>query len=89
MNNFFFRGAKLESKIRDIRFLNSTTAIVIVTGAIKFRWQKKAPQSRQSINTNVWVKETDGQWRLTAFHNCRIKAISPFIKWMMKALKTN
>lgn len=72
MNNFLFRGARLEGQIEQIRFLNDTTAVVIATGAIRFRWQKKAPQSRRSINTSVWIKQ-EAQWRLTAFHNCRIK----------------
>ena len=78
MNNFMFKGAKLEGQLQKIRFLNDTTAIVIGTGAIRFRWQKKAPRSRQSINTSIWVKNDQGAWQLTAFHNCRIKKI-PFI----------
>ena len=83
MNNFMFKGAKLEGQIQQIRFPNETTAIVIATGAIQFRWQKKAPQSRQSINTSVWVKDPEGQWLLTAFHNCRIKKIGRFASWLL------
>jgi hypothetical protein len=45
-----------------------TTAIVIATGAIRFRWQKKAPRSRQ----------------LTAFHNCRVQKIPLVGRLMMK-----
>jgi uncharacterized protein (TIGR02246 family) len=84
MNNFMFRGAKLEGQIEQVRFLNETTAIVIATGAIRFRWQKQAPQSRQSINTTVWVKNTAGEWLLTAFHNCRVKKIGRFAGWLLK-----
>ncbi|OQP63382.1 hypothetical protein A3860_23835 [Niastella vici] len=85
MNNFMFRGAKLEGQLQKIRFVNDTTAIVIATGAIRFRWQKKAPKSRQSINTGVWVKNEEGEWQLTAFHNCRIQKI-PFIGRVMMML---
>ena len=84
MQSFFFKEAQLEGHVKEIRFLNDITAIVIATGAIRFRWQKTAPQSRQSINTNVWVKDEDGQWRLTAFHNCRIKEPGTLLKWLMK-----
>ncbi|PSL44986.1 uncharacterized protein (TIGR02246 family) [Chitinophaga niastensis] len=84
MNNFMFRGAKLEGQIKQVRFLNETTAIVISIGAIRFRWQKQAPQSRQSINTTVWVKNTAGEWQFTAFHNCRVKKIGRFAGWLLK-----
>lgn len=84
MNNFMFRGAKLEGEINQVRFLNETTAIVIATGAIRFRWQKKAPESRQSINTTVWVRNDSGDWQLTAFHNCRVKKIGRFANWLLK-----
>lgn len=84
MNNFMFRGAKLEGEIKQVRFLNETTAIVIATGAIRFRWQKQAPESRQSINTTVWVRNASGDWQLTAFHNCRVKKIGRFASWLLK-----
>lgn len=87
MNNFVFRGARLEGQIEDIRFINDTTAIVIATGAIRFRWQRQAPKSRQSINTSVWVKTSEGEWRMTSFHNCRIKKTGAFARWMMRRVK--
>ncbi|CAL1517668.1 SgcJ/EcaC family oxidoreductase [Chitinophaga sp. MM2321] len=83
MNNFMFRGARLEGVVKEIRFLNDTTAVVIATGAIRFRWQKEAPQSRQSINTSVWVYDETGQWLLSAFHNCRVKEFSRFSRWLL------
>jgi len=84
MNNFVFRGAKLEGQIEDIRFINDSTAIVIATGAIRFRWQRQAPKNRQSINTSVWIQTSEGEWRMTAFHNSRIKKTAPFVRWMMR-----
>ncbi|HVI44474.1 MAG TPA: SgcJ/EcaC family oxidoreductase [Chitinophaga sp.] len=84
MNNFIFRGAILDGKIEQIRFLNDTTAIVIATGAIRFRWQKKTPENRLSINTNIWTKNESGQWQLTAFQNTRVKKIGRMAKLLMK-----
>jgi uncharacterized protein (TIGR02246 family) len=87
MDNFMFRGARLEASVKTIRFLNETTAVVIATGAIRFRWQKKAPKNRQSINTSIWVKSTEGSWQLTAFHNCRVREIPRFARWILQLKK--
>lgn len=83
MNNFWFRGAKLEGQIDQLRFLNDRTAVVIARGAIRFRWQKTAPSGRQSINTTLWIKNESDQWQMAAFHNCRIKPTSRFATWLM------
>lgn len=84
MNNFMFRGAKLEGEIDQMRFLNDRTVVIIARGAIRFRWQKKAPQSRQSINTTLWIKNTEDRWQMAAFHNCRIRKPGLLIKWVTK-----
>lgn len=84
MNNFMFRGARLEGDIEQVRFLNDTTAVVIATGAIRFRWQKKVPAGRHSINTTVWVKYKKEEWQMASFHNCRVKPMGAFAKWMMR-----
>lgn len=78
-NSFFMKGSRLEGELKDIRFLNETTAIVHSIGAIKLRWQKKVPANRLSINTNVLVKQ-NGQWLITSFHNCRIQKLPWFIR---------
>ncbi|NSL87857.1 SgcJ/EcaC family oxidoreductase [Chitinophaga sp. Mgbs1] len=83
MNNFIFRGARLEGHIEQIRFLNDRTAVVIAYGAIRFRWQKKAPESRQSVNTTLWIKNGEDHWQMATFHNCRVKKISRFAQWLM------
>jgi uncharacterized protein (TIGR02246 family) len=83
MNNFMFRGAKLEGEIEQMRFLNDSTVVVIASGGIKFRWQKQMPKGRKSVNTTVWVKSGKGQWQMAAFHNCRVKKMSGFAKWVM------
>lgn len=87
MNNFMFRGARLHGQIQQVRFLDENVALVIATGAIRFRWQKKVPESRQSVNTTVWLKSPEGQWQMSAFHNCRIKKMNWLAKWITGATK--
>lgn len=80
------RGSKMNHRVKDIRYLSPNLAIVHVVGAVKLRWQKNAPKGRESINTNVSIKE-NGEWKITAFHNCRIKEPKGFVKWLMNRQK--
>ncbi|MEN0055795.1 MAG: hypothetical protein AAGC65_19100 [Mucilaginibacter sp.] len=80
-NNWLFKGAELFGEIKQIKFPAENVAIVIATGAIKFRWQKKVNKKRLSINTNVFVKQ-NGDWKIASFQNNRIKA-SNFIQRLM------
>lgn len=70
--SFLMRDSKLNQQIKNIRFLTPDIAIVHVVGAVKLRFQKQAPKSRLSINTNVAIKQ-NGEWKISAFHNCRIQ----------------
>ncbi len=74
-DSFIMKSSTLHHQIKDIRFLTADIAVVHVIGAVKLRFQKKAPEDRQSINTNIVVKQ-NGQWKVTAFHNCRVKKTS-------------
>nr|WP_090821775.1 SgcJ/EcaC family oxidoreductase [Paenibacillus sp. yr247] len=83
-----FNGVLRGSSMTDggsiqIRFLSPDMAVAHCVGAIKLRWQKKAPKNRDSINTNVLVKEK-GDWKIAAFHNCRIQPPNFIQKWLMK-----
>jgi uncharacterized protein (TIGR02246 family) len=77
------RGSRLIADSNDmkLRFLTPELAIAHATGAVMMRWQKKAPASRDSINTNVLVKQ-NGEWKIAAFHNCRIKKFN----WLTRRL---
>lgn len=55
-----------------ITFLSDTIALVHSTGVIQLRFQKKPPRNRLSIQTNVMLR-IDGEWKVRAFHNCRIQ----------------
>lgn len=78
------KGSEMHHDVKDIRFITPDTAIVHVLGAIQLRWQKRAPKGRESINTNVAIKR-DGEWKITAFHNCRIKDPNWIQRLLMKS----
>ncbi|GGB58368.1 SgcJ/EcaC family oxidoreductase [Virgibacillus dakarensis] len=77
------KGSQMQGRITDIRFLNEHTVIVHCVGNTKMRWQKNYSKNRESINTNVLIKQ-NGEWKISAFHNCRIKEPNFLAKWFMK-----
>ena len=54
------------------RFISPDAAIVHAVGEIRLPVPAPNAEDRRSINTNVVVKR-NGEWKLTAFHNCRIQ----------------
>ncbi|CDQ40552.1 MULTISPECIES: SgcJ/EcaC family oxidoreductase [Virgibacillus] len=54
------------------RFVTSDVAIVHGEGEVKLADPNHDSDERESINTNVVVKNR-GEWKITAFHNCRIQ----------------
>lgn len=77
------KGSQMQGRITNIRFLNENIAIVHCIGNTKMPRQKNYSKNRESINTNIIVKQ-NGFWKISAFHNCRIKEPNFFIRWMMK-----
>ncbi|WP_205683888.1 SgcJ/EcaC family oxidoreductase [Brevibacillus migulae] len=84
--NSVLRGSTLEGEIKNIRFISPDMAIFHGLGVVKLRWQKKAPSRRDSINTNIVVKQ-NGKWRIAAFQNSRISGPSLLQKIFMKISK--
>ncbi|MDD9268522.1 SgcJ/EcaC family oxidoreductase [Paenibacillus sp. GCM10023248] len=56
------------------RFIASDIAIVHAAGEVRLAEPAQDPNDRGSINTNVVMKD-NGEWKLTAFHNCRIQEV--------------
>lgn len=54
------------------RFISDDVAVVHAVGEVRLGAAAQDPNERESINTNVIVKQ-NGQWKLSAFHNCRIQ----------------
>ncbi|MBU5441095.1 SgcJ/EcaC family oxidoreductase [Paenibacillus sp. MSJ-34] len=69
------KGSVLESRAASglqPRFITPDVAIVHAIGEARLANPSEDPNDRGSINTNVAVKR-NGEWKLTAFHNCRIQ----------------
>ncbi|KQL54393.1 hypothetical protein AN964_13395 [Heyndrickxia shackletonii] len=80
--NGILKGSQMQGRITSIRFINENIAIVHCIGNTKMPKQKDYPKNRESINTNVLVKQNE-EWKISAFHNCRIKEPNFIIKWFM------
>lgn len=69
------KGSKIESTtISELqpRFITTDVAIVIGEGEAKLADSNHDSGDRGSINTNVVIKK-GGEWKITAFHNCRVQ----------------
>jgi uncharacterized protein (TIGR02246 family) len=56
------------------RFITPEVAIIHAIGEVQLAQPAQDPNDRGSINTNVVLKQ-NGEWKITAFHNCRIQEI--------------
>jgi uncharacterized protein (TIGR02246 family) len=65
-----------------IAFLSTNVALMHSTGTIQLRFQKKPPLNRLSIQTIVLTKAS-GQWKVRAFHNCRVQKPGLFQQLLM------
>lgn len=84
--NSVLKGSTLEGEIKKIRFVTPDIAIFHGLGVVKLKWQKTAPKKRDSINTNVAVKQ-NGEWKIAAFQNSRISGPSLMQKIFTKLSK--
>lgn len=84
--NSVLRGSNLVGEIKKVHFVTPEFAIFHGVGAVKLRWQKTAPMKRDSINTNVAVKQ-NGEWKIVAFQNSRISGPGLMQKIFMKLCK--
>ncbi|WP_257351115.1 SgcJ/EcaC family oxidoreductase [Pseudalkalibacillus decolorationis] len=69
--NGILKGSTLLGEIKKLNFIEPDVAIFHGHGVVKLRWQRQAPNKRDSINTNIVIKQ-NGQWKIAAFHNSRI-----------------
>jgi len=69
------RGSRLESSLLSEvrpRFITPDVAVIHGIGEAKLADAAQDPNDRGSINTNVVIRQ-NGEWKITAFHNCRIQ----------------
>jgi uncharacterized protein (TIGR02246 family) len=78
------KGTRLTGTIDHLRFLDANTAIMHATGGTIMRRKTKPARARESIQTLVAVRTSDG-WRLAAFQNTRVRPMGSgflaFLHW--------
>ena len=70
--NTYVKGSRLVGKIRSVRFLSPTIAIMHAVGGTVMAGQSHIDPDRNSIQTIVAIKY-DGKWCIAAFQNTRVQ----------------
>jgi uncharacterized protein (TIGR02246 family) len=68
----WLKGTRLTGEVRAIRWLSPDVALVHAVGGTIMRNKSRPAPERDSVQTLVAVKR-NGDWRLAAFHNTRIR----------------
>lgn len=71
----WLRGTRLVGRVESVRFLSPEVAVMHCVGGTVARGQSSSRPERDSIQTLV-ASKSGGQWRLSAFHNTRVRPIS-------------
>jgi uncharacterized protein (TIGR02246 family) len=66
----FLKNTILVSEVKKINFISNDVAIAYCLGLVKSQWSRRS--TKDKLNTNVLVKTND-EWKIKAFHNCKIK----------------
>jgi uncharacterized protein (TIGR02246 family) len=80
----WMKGSRLVGDVEEVRFLSPDVALMHAVGNTVARGKTRPAPERASIQTLVAVRG-DGEWRLAAFHNSRIRPIGDngrtFLLW--------
>src|SRR3712207_3847368 len=68
----WMKGTRLVGRVKDVRFLSPDVALMHAVGSTIMRGKSEPSPERDSIQTLVAVRR-DGQWRLAAFQNTRLR----------------
>jgi uncharacterized protein (TIGR02246 family) len=81
----WLKGSRLVGRVTDVRFLGPDVAVLHALGGTVLRG-KQAPE-RESIMTLVATRDREGDWRLAAFQNTRLRVMGagarPFLLWTL------
>jgi len=66
----FLKDTILVSELKKIKFISKDVAVAHCLGLVKSQWSRRSTKKR--LSTNVLVK-INGEWKIEAFHNCKIK----------------
>jgi uncharacterized protein (TIGR02246 family) len=69
------KGTRLVGDVTDVRFLSADVAIMHARGGTIHREHTQPAPERDSIQTLVAARDHNGEWRLVAFQNTRVRPI--------------
>jgi uncharacterized protein (TIGR02246 family) len=82
----WLKGTRLVGRVEDVRFLGPDVALMHAVGSTVMRGKSEPSPERDSVQTLVATKE-DGEWRLAAFQNTRVRPMGPnpiaFVLWAL------
>jgi uncharacterized protein (TIGR02246 family) len=83
----WLKGSRLVGQVTDVRFLGPDIAVMHAVGGTVLRGKRAPAPERDSIQTLVVVRQAEGDWRLAAFQNTRLRVMSegarPFLAWTL------
>jgi uncharacterized protein (TIGR02246 family) len=85
----WMKGTRLVGEVEDVRFLSPDVAVMHAVGGTVMRGKSRPSPERDSIQTLVATRE-DGEWRLAAFQNTRVRPMgrnaASFLIWALTDL---
>jgi uncharacterized protein (TIGR02246 family) len=84
----WMKGTRLVGQVKDVRFLSPDIALMHAVGGTVMRGKSEPSPERDSIQTLVAIRQ-DGEWRLAAFQNTRIRPmrnVAAFLVWTFSDL---
>jgi uncharacterized protein (TIGR02246 family) len=85
----WLKGSRLVGEVKEVRFLSPDVALMHAVGSTVMRGKSEPSPERDSIQTLVAVRDGDGQWRLAAFQNTRVRWMrnaAAFMVWTLSDL---
>jgi uncharacterized protein (TIGR02246 family) len=71
----WLKGTRLVREVESVRFLSPDVALMHALGGTVMRGKSRPAPERDSIQTLVAIKR-NGEWRLAAFQNTRVRPMS-------------
>ena len=94
----WLKGTRLVGQVIAVRFLGPDVAVLHAVGGTIMRGKRTRAPERDSIQTLVVTRQAEGDWRVAAFQNTRLRVMGdgpgPFLvwtlsDWLWKALRLN
>ena len=92
----WMKGSRLVGQVERVRFLSPDVSLLHAVGGTVMRGKTKPSPERDSIQTLVATRQ-NGEWRLAAFQNTRVRPIGnagtfliwALTDWLWKVLRLN